>query len=76
LPLLRLGRFPLLKQPQAAPIRGDFGSVFARHEPFAGTPADRATREIAMWKRATRCQRAALGLVRVRYRRLWRTYMC
>ena len=50
LPLLRLGRFPLLKQPQAAPIRGDFGSVFARHEPFAGTPADRATREIAMWK--------------------------
>ena len=50
MPLLRLGGFPLLKQPQAARIRGDFGSVFARHEPFAGTPADRATREIAMWK--------------------------
>ena len=50
MPLLRLGRFPLLKQPQAAPIRGDFGSVFARDEPFTGTPADRATREIAMWK--------------------------
>jgi hypothetical protein len=50
LPLLRLGGFPLLKQPQAARIRGDFGSTFARYEPFAGTEVERATREIAMRK--------------------------
>ena len=78
MPLLRLGGFPLLKQPQAARIRGDFGSTFARYEPFAGTEVDRATREIAMRvKNEPRgCQRAALGLVRVRYRRLRGTYMC
>ena len=50
MPLLRLGGFPLLKQPQAARIRGDFGSTFARYEPFAGTEVERATREIAMRK--------------------------